>query len=81
MASTLVARLPELRRNICIRCAALPVAHFRQNQARWVSQKVVEKRKTGEEEWAKRATAIEQGEIQNIWDVFEERGYVKDVAG
>ncbi|WYZ44272.1 hypothetical protein EsH8_VII_000708 [Colletotrichum jinshuiense] len=81
MSSTLGSRLPELRRNICRRCAALPATHLQQARARWVSQKVVEKRRTGEEEWAKRAEAIQQGDIQNIWDVFEERGYVKDIAG
>ncbi|OLN82900.1 Tyrosine-tRNA ligase, mitochondrial [Colletotrichum chlorophyti] len=81
MSSTLGSRLPELRRNICRRCAGLPVTQLHQNRARWISQKVVAKRKTGEEEWAKRAEAISQGEVQNIWDIFEERGYVKDVAG
>ncbi|GKT43200.1 tyrosine-protein phosphatase [Colletotrichum spaethianum] len=81
MSSTLVSRLPELRRNICRRCAGLPVIQLQQNRPRWISQKVVEKRRTGEEEWAKRAEAIEQGDLQNIWDIFEERGYIKDVAG
>ncbi|GKT91729.1 tyrosyl-tRNA synthetase [Colletotrichum tofieldiae] len=81
MSSTLVSRLPELRRNICRRCAGLPAIQLQQNRPRWISQKVVEKRRTGEEEWAKRAEAIEQGDLQNIWDIFEERGYVKDVAG
>ncbi|KAK1984611.1 tRNA synthetase class I [Colletotrichum cereale] len=81
MSSTLASRLPELRRNICRRCAGIPAIQLQQNRPRWISQKVVEKRRTGEEEWAKRAEAIEQGELQNIWDIFEERGYVKDVAG
>ncbi|EFQ25485.1 tRNA synthetase class I [Colletotrichum graminicola] len=81
MSSTLASRLPELRRNICRRCAEIPVIQLQPNRPRWISQKVVEKRRMGEEEWAKRAEAIEQGELQNIWDIFEERGYVKDVAG
>ncbi|WQF87259.1 Putative aminoacyl-tRNA synthetase, class I, rossmann-like alpha/beta/alpha sandwich [Colletotrichum destructivum] len=81
MSSTLVSRLPELRRNICRRCAGLSVVQLQQNRPRWISQKVVEKREMGETEWAKRAVAIQQGDAQNIWDIFEERGYIKDVAG
>ncbi|KAK1970585.1 tRNA synthetase class I [Colletotrichum sublineola] len=81
MSLTLASRLPELRRNICRRCGGIPVIQLQQNRSRWISQKVVEKRRVAEEEWVKRAEAIEQGELQNIWDVFEERGYIKDVAG
>ncbi|KAL0935278.1 Tyrosine-tRNA ligase, mitochondrial [Colletotrichum truncatum] len=81
MASTLGPRLPELRRNICRQCARLPAVQLQQTRSRWISQKVVAKRQTAEEEWAKRADLIQQGELPNIWDVFEERGYIKDVAG
>ena len=33
------------------------------------------------DEWREKALKIESGEAQSMWDVFEERGYVKDVAG
>ncbi|CAK7226782.1 tyrosyl-tRNA synthetase [Sporothrix curviconia] len=33
------------------------------------------------EEWKEKALKIEAGEAKPMWDVFEERGYVKDVAG
>jgi hypothetical protein len=32
-------------------------------------------------EWAERLERIEKGEEQNVWDIFEERGFIKDVAG
>ncbi|EAA36180.1 hypothetical protein GE21DRAFT_2270 [Neurospora crassa] len=34
-----------------------------------------------EENWQARAEAIKKGKKQNTWDLFEERGYVKDTAG
>ncbi len=34
-----------------------------------------------EDEWRERALSIEAGETKAMWDIFEERGYVKDVAG
>ncbi|OAA62779.1 tyrosyl-tRNA synthetase [Niveomyces insectorum RCEF 264] len=34
-----------------------------------------------DEEWRQKARRIESGEAQSTWDMLEERGYVKDVAG
>ena len=34
-----------------------------------------------DEEWKEKALKIKSGEAKAMWDVFEERGYVKDVAG
>ena len=31
--------------------------------------------------WQERKRLIEEGKMPHLWDVFEERGYVKDVAG
>lgn len=81
MLGTVGHRLPELRRTMCLRCARLPAVRLRQNQSRGISQKVLAKRSHGEEEWALRARAIENGEIPNLWDTFEDRGYIKDIAG
>ncbi|CAK7237527.1 tyrosyl-tRNA synthetase [Sporothrix bragantina] len=33
------------------------------------------------DEWKEKALKIEAGEVKPMWDIFEERGYVKDVAG
>ncbi|KAK4228521.1 tRNA synthetases class I-domain-containing protein [Podospora fimiseda] len=32
-------------------------------------------------EWAKRAELIKKGKLQNTFDMLEERGYIKDIAG
>lgn len=50
-------------------------------QRRWIGMKVLAKRKMADEDWAAQAEAIEAGTKRHIWDIFEERGYIKDVAG
>lgn len=50
-------------------------------QRRWLGLKVIAKREKAEEEWAAQAEAIQAGTKRHLWDIFEERGYVKDVAG
>ncbi len=32
-------------------------------------------------EWDDRKALVEDGKLPHLWDVFEQRGYVKDVAG
>ncbi|KAF9875834.1 tRNA synthetase class I [Colletotrichum karsti] len=81
MLSTLGPRLPSLRRDICVRCAKLPAVQSQQNRSRWISMRVIAKEKRAAEEWAEKAKLIEKGEHPHIWDFFEERGYIKDVAG
>ncbi|KAI0399073.1 tRNA synthetase class I [Xylaria palmicola] len=41
----------------------------------------IEKRRAAQEAWDLRAEQIQKGEVQNLWDSFKERGYVKDIAG
>ncbi|ERS96831.1 tyrosine-tRNA ligase [Sporothrix schenckii ATCC 58251] len=43
--------------------------------------KYTAKIKEADDEWKERALKIEAGDAKAMWDVFEERGYVKDVAG
>jgi tyrosyl-tRNA synthetase len=50
-------------------------------QRRWIGVKVQNRRKEAKEQWAQWATEIEAGKRRNLWDIFEERGFVKDVAG
>lgn len=45
------------------------------------SPKYIAKLEAAEESWDKRALQIQRGEVQNVWDLLEERGFVKDVAG
>ncbi|KAM0441040.1 hypothetical protein ACHAPT_000345 [Fusarium lateritium] len=35
----------------------------------------------GQERWKERAEKIQNGEIPHVWDILQERGYIKDVAG
>ncbi|KAK1825691.1 tRNA synthetases class I-domain-containing protein [Podospora conica] len=45
------------------------------------SPKYCDKVEDAENFWADRADKIQRGELQNTWDLLEERGFVKDVAG
>jgi hypothetical protein len=45
------------------------------------SAKYTAKVRQAEKEWAVRANKIEAGEIQNTFDMLEERGFIKDVTG
>ncbi|KEY71133.1 hypothetical protein S7711_00955 [Stachybotrys chartarum IBT 7711] len=50
-------------------------------QARSIATTFLNKKAEGEERWAIRAEKIRNGEIRHVWDILEERGYIKDVAG
>ena len=50
-------------------------------QRRNISTKYLQKMEEAEEKWQERAELIREGKLQNTWDLFEERGYVKDTAG
>ncbi|KAK0746422.1 tyrosine--trna ligase precursor, mitochondrial (cyt-18) [Schizothecium vesticola] len=45
------------------------------------SPKYTAKVEDAENEWDHQAEKIKKGEAKNLWDVLEERGFVKDVAG
>ncbi|KAG6013719.1 hypothetical protein E4U54_006397 [Claviceps lovelessii] len=59
------------------RCAAQAIV--RQN--RGVSTSYLNKVAEGEKRWKQRAERIQNGEERHVWDVLDERGYIKDVAG
>ncbi|PFH57336.1 hypothetical protein XA68_15208 [Ophiocordyceps unilateralis] len=48
---------------------------------RSVSHSHLAKVAAAQERWAMRAQRIKQGEMKSGWDVLEERGFIKDVAG
>ncbi|KKA26252.1 hypothetical protein TD95_000047 [Thielaviopsis punctulata] len=48
---------------------------------RYVSTSHLKKKEQAAQEFAAQAEKIQKGEAKNVWDVFEERGLVKDVAG
>ncbi|KAK4444319.1 hypothetical protein QBC34DRAFT_415590 [Podospora aff. communis PSN243] len=45
------------------------------------SAKYTAKVRQAEDEWAVRAESVKAGEIQNTFDMLEERGFVKDITG
>ncbi|ROT43618.1 tRNA synthetase class I [Sodiomyces alkalinus F11] len=47
----------------------------------WIHLKTLKKREDAAKQWDERAEAILRGEARNLWDIFEERGFIKDVAG
>lgn len=71
------ARLYRPGLSICGDCARrLP-----RQQVRWVGLRYLEKKRLADEKWKDRAQKVDSGEIQNTWDLLNERGFVKDVAG
>lgn len=50
-------------------------------QRRHISQGFIRKTAEAQEAWDRRADAIREGKQRNLWDILEERGYVKDTAG
>ncbi|KOS19701.1 Tyrosine-tRNA ligase [Escovopsis weberi] len=48
---------------------------------RCISTSWLNKTAQGEARWRLRAEKIQSGEVRHTWDILEERGYIKDVAG
>ncbi len=74
----LLARGPTCRQ--CLRVLAQNRISIAQHR-RWIGTKYLAKVDAAEKEWQKRAEQIKEGRVRNVWDIFEERGYIKDVAG
>ncbi|OAQ68379.1 tyrosyl-tRNA synthetase [Pochonia chlamydosporia 170] len=64
------------------RCAAqLAWSACELQQIRGIATSYLNKVAEGEARWEKRAQQIQNGELPHVWDVLDERGYIKDVAG
>ncbi|KAK1777306.1 tRNA synthetases class I-domain-containing protein [Copromyces sp. CBS 386.78] len=66
------------------KCAAANPSCFilqRRGLRRLFGPKYTAKIDDAEARWQARAEAIKKGERQNTWDLFEERGYIKQTAG
>ncbi|KAL1889113.1 tyrosyl-tRNA synthetase [Ceratocystis pirilliformis] len=48
---------------------------------RYISQSYLAKQEQAAQEFSEVAEKIRKGEAKNVWDVFNERGLIKDVAG
>ncbi|KAK8064383.1 tRNA synthetase class I [Apiospora phragmitis] len=81
LSTALLRSSAGARSTLCRRCLQLRLAGSTSQQIRSIATKVVYKRQLAEEEWAARAARIDAGEVQNLWDMFKERGFVKDLAG
>lgn len=71
---------------LCRSCLSAQTGKQAASQRRWLSSKndtskYLSKVKNAEEQWQAKAQRIASGEEYNLWDVFEERGFVKDLAG
>ncbi|KAK4191815.1 tRNA synthetases class I-domain-containing protein [Podospora australis] len=78
------------RGSICSRCLLTMSSVARNKSASYIQaraysskqwSKYGEKVKRKNQEWDERARLVQAGKIQNTWDFFEERGFVKDTAG
>lgn len=76
-----MARIPLARLRPCAN-GTRAVTHTQfANTRRCISTSWLNKVAEGEQRWAERAEKIKSGEERHVWDVLEERGYIKDVAG
>jgi tyrosyl-tRNA synthetase len=53
----------------------------RQRRNKHQESKYEKKVKVAAEQWAQKAEEIAAGTRRNVWDILEERGFVKDTAG
>lgn len=51
------------------------------NQKRWLGHKYQKKVEKAELEWKEQSERISAGEQRNLWDILQERGFIKDTAG
>ena len=68
-------------RRICHRCLRAQARGPVGSQWRPIHLSVLAKRAKAAKAWEEYAKQIEDGTQKNPWDMLEERGYVKDVAG
>ncbi|KAI1074884.1 hypothetical protein F5B20DRAFT_562171 [Whalleya microplaca] len=68
------------RPTLCRRCLLQSLAS-RKAQTRSIGLKYLAKKEAAGEEWDAQARLIKAGKAKNLWDVFKERGYVKDTVG
>jgi tyrosyl-tRNA synthetase len=50
-------------------------------QVRGVSTSHLIQVAAGQQRWKERGDKIQNGELPHVWDLLQERGYIKDVAG
>lgn len=53
----------------------------RNTQKRWIGLKYIAKLQRADEEWKAAAQRIKDGRQPNLFDILDERGFIKDVVG
>jgi tyrosyl-tRNA synthetase len=81
MAGTSSPAFVLSRGRICHRCLRAQARGPVGSQWRPIHLSVLAKRAKAAKAWEEYAKQIENGTQKNPWDMLEERGYVKDVAG
>ncbi|RBR23519.1 uncharacterized protein FIESC28_03701 [Fusarium coffeatum] len=77
MASrALISKLPSTRPAIYSTCLS-----GQRSQVRFIATSYLKKVAEAEARWKEKGEKIKNGEIPHAWDILEERGYIKDVAG
>lgn len=76
-----MVRIPLARLRPCASSTRAVIHSQFANTSRYISTSWLNKVAEGEQRWAERAEKIKSGEERHVWDVLEERGYIKDVAG
>jgi tyrosyl-tRNA synthetase len=77
MASrALISKLPSTRPAIYSTCIS-----GQRSQVRFIATSYLKKVAEAEARWKEKGEKIKNGEIPHPWDILEERGYIKDVAG
>ncbi|KAH8655185.1 tRNA synthetase class I [Xylariales sp. PMI_506] len=67
---------------LCHRCLKSSTAvTIQQSSRRYISENVLLRRSLAQKAWDRKAEKIKAGDEYNLWDVLNERGYIKDLAG
>ncbi|KAL7620191.1 tyrosyl-tRNA synthetase [Parahypoxylon ruwenzoriense] len=65
---------------LCRQCLLRSLARTRQ-QTRSISQRFLERKANAKRDWDAKAELISEGKAPHLWDIFKDRGYIKDIAG
>ncbi|KAL2165402.1 hypothetical protein VTH06DRAFT_700 [Thermothelomyces fergusii] len=66
---------------LCRSCLLAYARNIAPAQRRDISTSWLRKTEEAKQQWDKQAKEIKEGTRRNLWDILEERGYVKDTAG
>lgn len=66
----------------CLRQPSRPFKGLQEHgQRRWIGLKRLSKFALAQQHWDIQAAQIQAGEVKNLFDELDERGFIKDVVG